>query len=184
MSEELENKENPDEVGKDQEPKEDGANPDFMGTPSAQDLETIKAELEAERATLAEAQATLAGKNDSIAKLEAHIAGLQQGFDEKAAVLTQLREAHVQAVAKYLEAVRSANTALPADVITGDTIEGIDASVAQAQAIAGAVRETLADEAKKGRVPAGAPTRVLNLDGLTPREKIALGLQQQKGGNA
>ena len=177
MSDELENKENLD--------NQDNA-------PGPDELADIKAKLEAERATLAEAQATLAGKNDSIAKLEAHIAGLQQGFDEKAAALTQLKEAHVRAMAKYLEAVRSANTALPADVITGETIEDIDASVGQAQAIADAVRETLADEARKGRVPAGAPTRVLNLDGLTAKEKIALGLQQQrnspiqsgKGGNA
>jgi len=169
MSDELENKENLD--------NQDNA-------PGPDELADVKAELATERATLAEAQATLTGKDEAIAKLEAHIAGLQQGFDEKAAALTQLREAHVQAVAKYLEAVRSANIALPADVITGETIEDIDASVAQAHAIAGAVRETLADEAKKGRVPAGAPTRVINLDGLTPKEKIALGLQQQEGGNA
>jgi len=183
MGDELENKQ---DLG-DQEATEsgsrsvsgDGSNPDSIGT---EDLETIKAELAAERATLAEAQATLTEKDDTIAKLEASLATLQQGFDDNAAALAQVQQANTTAIGKYLEAVRGANTALPADVIAGDTIEAIDASVGQAQAIADAVRTSLADEAKKGKVPAGAPTRVINLDGLTPKEKIALGLQQQKGG--
>ena len=85
-------------------------------------------------------------------------------------------------MAKYLGAVRAANAAIPADVITGETIEAIDASLGQAVAIADAVRATLAGEAKNVRVPAGAPTRVVNLEGLTSSEKISLGLQQQKGG--
>ena len=173
MSDELENKENPDVIG-------DNLN----SAPGADELAGVKAQLETKRATLAGAQATLTDKDGTIARLEAHIAGLQQGFDDKAAALAQLQEANTQAVVKYLEAVRSANTALPADVITGETIEDIDASVAHAQAIADAVRETLADEARKARVPAGAPTRAINLDGLTAKEKITLGLQQQKGGNA
>ena len=170
MSEELEHKENPDVIG-------DNA-------PGPDELADTKAQLEAERATLAQAQATLTEREQSIATLEADIAGLQQGFDEKAAALAQLKETHATAIGKYLDTVRSLNAAIPADVITGDTIEDIDASVAHAQAIADAVRDTLADEAKKGRVPAGAPTRVINLDGLTAKEKIALGLSQQKGGNA
>ena len=173
MSDELENKENPGEIGD-----------NLDNAPGPDELADIKAQLEAERATLAQAQATLTGKDEAIAKLEAHITGLQQGFDDNAAALAQLKEANTTAVTKYLEAVRGANTALPADVITGDTIEAIDASLGQARAIADAVRETLADEAKKARVPAGAPTRAMSLDGLNPKELIALGLQQQKGGNA
>jgi multidrug resistance efflux pump len=160
-------------------------------TPTNNELADIKAQLEGERATLAaaqasltEAQATLTEKDGTIATLEANIATLQQGFDDNVAALGQLQEANTTAIGKYLAAVRGANTALPADVITGDTIEAIDASVGQAQAIADAVRTSLADEAKKGKVPAGAPTRVVNLDGLTAKEKIALGLSQQKGGNA
>ena len=150
--------------------------------PQPDELEATKAQLAAEQATLAAAQATLTEKDDTITRLEAHIIGLQQGFDDQAVVLAQVQQANTAAVAKYLGAVRAANAALPADVITGATIEAIDVSFGQAVAIADAVRATLADDAKKGRVPAGAPTRVISLEGLTSSEKIALGLQQQKGG--
>ncbi len=173
MPEELENKENPGETG-------DNLN----SAPGPDDLADVKAQLAIEQRNLAETGALLAEREQSIARLEAHVAGLQQGFDEKAAALAQLKETHATAIGKYLDTVRSLNAAIPADVITGDTIENIDASVGHAQAIADAVRETLADEAKKAKVPAGAPTRAINLDGLTAKEKIALGLQQQKGGNA
>ena len=160
-------------------------------TPTNDELADINAQLEGERATLAaaqasltEAQATLTEKDGTIAALQTQLGEVQSGFDAQAGLMAKFQEDTAAATGKYLEAVRSLNAAIPADVITGDTIEAIDASVAQAQAIADAVRQTLADEAKKGKVPAGAPTRVINLDGLTAKEKIALGLSQQKGGNA
>ena len=150
--------------------------------PEPDELATITAQLEGERATLALAQAALTEKDNRISELETQLGEARSGFDAQAGQMARLQAASTAAVAKYLGAVRAANTALPADVITGETIEAIDASLGQAVAIADAVRATLAGEAKNARVPAGAPTRVINLDGLTPKEKIALGLQQQKGG--
>ena len=148
--------------------------------PTAEDLQAIKAQLEQETAYLAEAQGALTEKDDTIAKLEAHIAGLQEGFDNQAADLTTLKDAHGQAVTKYLDAVKAANPAIPGDTITGDTIEDIDASAAKANSIAAAVTASLEAKAKETKVPAGAPTRVLDLSALTPDEKIRVGLQQSK----
>jgi len=135
--------------------------------PAPEDSEAIAAQLEEEK----KAKASLAEKDARIAELEA-----------TAAELGQVREAHAQAIAKYLDAVRAANPAIPRDIIAGETIEEIDASVEKAKAIADAVRQNLEAQAKEARVPAGAPTRgEISLEGLSPREKIAAGIQQKGG---
>jgi len=93
-----------------------------------------------------------------------------------------VKEAHGQAVSKYLDVVRSANPTIPQDVIVGDTIEDIDAALAKAVTIAESVKSSLEAQAKETRVPAGAPTRTeISTEGLSPREKIAAGIQQKGG---
>ena len=139
--------------------------------PAPEDLEAIAAQLEEEKKARAAAEASLAEKDARIAELEA-----------TAAELGQVKEARDQAIAKYLDAVRAANPAVPRDIIAGQSIEEIDASVEKAQAIADAVRASLEAQAKEARVPAGAPTRgEISLEGLSPREKIAAGIQQKGG---
>jgi hypothetical protein len=96
--------------------------------------------------------------------------------------LASVKEAYAQAISKYLEAARALNAAIPQDVIAGQTIEEIDASVEKAKAIANAVKANLEAQAKEAKVPAGAPTRgEIALEGLSPREKIAAGIQQKGG---
>jgi len=59
------------------------------------------------------------------------------------------------------------------------TIEDIDASLAKATTVANAIRANLEAQAKETKVPVGAPTRgEISLEGLSPREKIAAGIQQ------
>jgi hypothetical protein len=54
--------------------------------------------------------------------------------------------------------------------------------VKKAKAIANAVKANLEAQAKEAKVPAGAPTRgEISLEGLSPREKIAAGIQQKGG---
>lgn len=96
-----------------------------------------------------------------------------------------ISEANARAIAKYLDAVKAVNPTIPPDIIAGATIEEIDASVEKAQSIAIAVKASLEAQAKEARVPAGAPTREnINLDGLSPREKIVVGIQQKQGGTS
>jgi hypothetical protein len=93
-----------------------------------------------------------------------------------------VKEACAQAISKYLEAARALNSTIPKDVIAGQTIEEIDTSVKKAKAIANAVKANLEAQAKEAKVPAGAPTRgEISLEGLSPREKIAAGIQQKGG---
>jgi len=170
------------EQGKEPE-KTAAAAPEPNGAPTAADLEQIKAQLEEERKAKAAAQAALADRDKRITELQASVSVVQQAAETAGAEITQLKEAHTKAVARYLDAVKLANPALPGDVIAGSTIEEIDASVAKATAIAGAVKTGLEAEAKKARVPAGAPTRTeISLEGLSPREKIAAGIQHKGGG--
>jgi len=145
-------------------------------------LETLKAQLEEERQAKAAAEAALAEKDSRIAELEASLSEAKTGSEATAAELAQVKEANSQAVAKYLDAVRLANPTIPQDIIAGDTIEDIDASLAKATAIADSVKASLEAQAKEAKVPAGAPTRgEISVEGLTPREKIAAGIQEKGG---
>jgi chromosome segregation ATPase len=147
-----------------------------------EDLEAIKAQLEEEKRAKAAAEASLAEKGARIAELEASLSEAKQGSEAVTAELAQLKDTHSKAVSKYLDAVRLANPTIPQDIIAGDTIEDIDASLAKATTIAESVKASLEAQAKETRVPAGAPPRgEISLEGLSPREKIAAGIQQKGG---
>ncbi|HXZ30050.1 MAG TPA: hypothetical protein VEG43_02695 [Dehalococcoidia bacterium] len=145
------------------------------GAPNAEDLVPTsrdKAELEEEKKALAE-------KDALIADLQAQLSEAKKGSEAAAAELASVKKAHSKAVSKYLDAMKLANIHLPPEVIAGSTIEEIDASVAKALPIAESVKKALEAQAKEAKVPAGAPTRgEISLEGLSPREKIAAGIQQ------
>jgi len=163
-----------------EEPKEIQEPKDGISTP--EDLEAIKAQLEEEGKAKAAAEASLADKDALIAELKASLSEARSGFESTTAELSSVKEANAQAVSKYLDAVRLANPTIPQDIIAGETIEEIDASVEKAKAIASAVKANLEAQAKEAKVPAGAPPRgEISLEGLTPREKIAAGLNQKGG---
>jgi len=74
------------------------------------------------------------------------------------------------------------NPAVPEGIIAGETIEEIDSSVEKGRAIVESVKKAMEAEASMAKVPAGAPARGgISLEGLSPREKIAAGIQQKGG---
>ena len=150
--------------------------------PETEDLEAIKARLEEEKKAKAAADAALAEKDDRIASLESSLSEAKQAVESLRAEGVAISEARDQAVAKYLDAVRLANPAIPQDAIVGDTIEEIDAALAKAATIAESVKASLEAQAKQTKVPAGAPPRTeISVEGLSPREKITAGIQQKGG---
>ena len=160
--------------------EESQENQNTQGVPET--TEAIKAQLEEEKRAKAAAEASLVEKDARIAELEASLNEAKQGSEATAAELSQAKESYKGATVRYLDAVRIANPAIPRDIIGGDTIEGIDASVQKAQSIAESVRASLEAQAKEAKVPAGAPTRgEISVEGLSPREKIAAGIQQKGG---
>jgi len=162
------------------ETQETPENSNEVSTP--EDLEVINAQLEEEKKAKAAAEASLTEKDARIAELETSLSEAQQGSEAAVAEIAQVKESYGQAVSKYLDAVRLANSTIPQDIITGDTIEEIDASLAKATTIAESVKASLEAQAREAKVPAGAPTRgEISLEGLSPREKIAVGIQQKGG---
>ena len=178
MPEENEEPKQPEETRENPEHPDETRKPDD-GVSTPEDLEAIKAELEEEKKAKASAEAALAEKDARIAELEALLSEAQQSAELLRAEGVVISEAHAQAVAKYLDAVRLANPTIPQDIIAGGTIEDIDASLAKATTVANAIRANLEAQAKETKVPVGAPTRgEISLEGLSPREKIAAGIQQ------
>jgi len=170
------------------EPQQDSQAPPTNTAPTPAELEAIKAQLEEERKAKAAAEAALASKDARIAEMQGQLDGLRvsiseakEGSEAAAAELTLAKQAESKATSKYLDAVKLANPTIPGDVITGSTIEEIDASLAKASTIAGAVKANLEAEAKEAKVPAGAPPRAeISLEGLSPREKIAAGIKPKE----
>jgi YbbR domain-containing protein len=166
--------------------------PETNTAPTAEDLAAIKAQLDDEKKAKAAAEAALATRDARIAVLETELSEAKTNLALTTDQLTDSVKLADQAVSRYLDVVKLANPAIPGDVITGASIEEIDASLAKASSIATAVKANLEAQAKQAKVPAGAPTRgEIPLEGLSPREKIAAGILQtpipsgqQKGGTS
>ena len=147
-----------------------------------EELEAITAQLEEEKKAKAAAEAALAEKDARIAGLEASLSEARQGSEAAAAELASIKEARDQAVARYLSMAKALNPAIPEGIIAGETIEEIDASVEKGRVIVESVKKAMEAEASMAKVPAGAPARgEIFLEGLSPREKIAAGIQQKGG---
>jgi molecular chaperone GrpE (heat shock protein) len=164
-----------------QKPEARSQKPEPNGAPQTDELATIKAELEHEREAREQAETIATSQLNRIAELEKALSEAKQQSEAVTAEFATLKDTHTKAVAKYLTAVKTANPTLPADVITGSTIDEIDATLAKALTIAESVKKALEAQAKEAKVPAGAPTRGgIALEAMSPREKIAAGLQQSR----
>ena len=154
---------------------------------AADELAAITAQLDEEKKAKAALEETLAGKDTKIAAFEAQVAefttqleGKTRELEASAAELVTVNQAKGEAVAKYLEMAKSLNPTIPEGIIAGETIEEINESTNKGKAIVEAVRKTMEAEAAGTKVPVGAPTRgEISLEGLSPREKIAAGIQQK-----
>jgi len=166
--------------------------PEHQNTVSApEDNEAIKALLSESKDQEEEQKgaAAAAEKDARIAALEAALSEAKQSAEslraEGVAISSELasvKQAKDQAIAKYLAMAKALNPGIMENMIAGETIEEIDASVEKAKAIVGSVRKSLEAEAAAVKVPAGAPSRGgISLEGLSPREKIAAGITSLRG---
>jgi predicted RNase H-like nuclease (RuvC/YqgF family) len=115
-----------------------------------------------------------------IADKDNEIASLKQSVAESEEQLNQMTEHLSQAVSNYKSMVIEANPEVPPELITGDTIDAVNDSLAKAKTLVNKVRQGLEAEVIKARVPAGAPVRTLpDFSALSAREKI----QYAIGGN-
>ena len=131
-----------------------------------QERESCAAELEAKNVSIIKLEQALAGK-------DAEIAALKQTLAEAEGKAVELDSALAQAVAGYRELVIETNPGVLAELITGNTVDEVNESLKNAQALIEKVMQEMSSKAAKTRVPAGAPQRTpLDLSALSPREKI------------
>ena len=155
---------------------------------SNQDQEPAGEEREIAAARVAELEQLVAGKERELAAKDSRLAELEQAVasrDNEIAALKQSRaelETRLsQAVASYRALVVKANPALPEELVTGESIEEIDASLASAQVLIDRVRQELGAEIAAAKIPAGAPLRTpLDFSALSPKEKIQYAIGERR----
>ncbi len=136
-----------------------------------EDLEALQEELAETRLRAERLAERLADREARAAELEETLAALREE-------LHRVHTARREAVQRYRAALLAQSPELPADLVTGETVEEVEAAVQRAREIVGRVREQLVVETGHA-VPAGSPPRrPPDLDGLSPEEKIRYGLAQ------
>jgi uncharacterized coiled-coil protein SlyX len=158
-------------------------------TPSPEDYEAIKAELEAEkqRAQTMVAEATRE-LTEKVATLETEVATKTQDIEALKGQLAEAttnfegaKAAYAYAVDDFKKLAVASNPLIPAEVIYGTTVEEVKASLDRANKLVANVQESLSKQAQASVVPAGAPARTApNLEGMSTKEKINLGLEQAR----
>jgi uncharacterized coiled-coil protein SlyX len=146
--------------------------------PSGEEMETRRAESEA---ALAEKNSRISELEQALAERDDQINSLKQSLAELEAKLTELADGQAQAIASYRALVVNSNPDLPEELISGDSVEEIDKSLAGARALIDRVRQRLETEIAGARIPAGAPLRApADLSTLSPQEKIQYAMGERR----
>ena len=145
------------------------------------DFEALQEELTGLRAENERLQMEAADAEARIRQLGESLGAARREVERGAAEAAALRESVTEAVTEFRRAALAANPDLPADLVVGESVAEVAASLSAAQATVQQVRERLASERGDGpRVPPGSPARrPPDTSGLTPQQKIAEGLRRQ-----
>ena len=112
-------------------------------------------------------------------EMQARVAQLEQGIASRNGDLTAIKQSFSGAVTKYRAAVLASAPGIPQEMVKGESLDEIDASLELARGIVIKVRQQLEVEAEANKVPAGAPPRMpQDLSALSPAEKIAYALRK------
>ena len=107
---------------------------------------------------------------------------LQEALAAATRALEAQRAATRAAVARYREALLASDADLPPDLVQGETLEDLDASVAAARTAVALIRERVAAEARAHPYgfPVGSPAREPRpAHAMSAAEKIAAGLSER-----
>ena len=151
--------------------------------------------------TLAERDARIQGLVDAQTQFEQRIVALEESLAQRDARIGEMettleqsegtlkeREDEVervgaqlaQAVAVYRTSLLAAEPEIPEEMVQGTTVDEIEASLAGARQMVEQVRTQLESQASQERIPSGAPVRSgPDISGLSPQEKILLGLSRK-----
>jgi len=113
--------------------------------------------------------------------LQERIARLEELLASKDGELVAVQETLAGTVAKYRAAVVATASGVPEELLKGETVEEIDASLEQARHIVSKVRSQLENDIAARGVPAGAPQRTpVDMSFLSPAAKIVHALTQER----
>lgn len=147
-----------------------------------QETETAPSIDEAVAKATSELNQQLATLTASLTEKDGELKTLKAQNEQGAQQIASLREGRDAAVGKYRTSLSAANPTIPQELIAGDTIETIDASLETAKSLVARIREGLEVERESESVPAGAPPRTSpGTEDMSPRQKIsyALGLSKK-----
>lgn len=154
-----------------------------------EEIAELRAEVERLEALVADREARLAHLEEAAAGLRRELtqvrAEMQVRIDELAAArgeIEVLREQARESAAKYRQLLLAAAPEIPEELVTGETVAEVEASLEAARRTVARIREHLEAQARAERIPTGAPPRAApDVSALSPIEKISLGLQQRQG---
>jgi hypothetical protein len=113
----------------------------------------------------------------SLVEKEHEIVVVKKSLDEAKKAIVETSLDLSQAVAAYKEMVGQTNPGPVAEMVKGNTITEINASLKSAKELVSKVRQEVGTENARVKVPAGAPPRTsADLSALSAREKIRFGM--------
>jgi chromosome segregation ATPase len=155
------------------------------------ELETALAERDVRILELVDAQTQYEHRiivlEETLSQRDARIGDVEAALEQRESALREREEEFeevgaqlAQAVAVYRTSLLAAEPEIPEEMVQGSTVEEIEESLARARQMVEQVRTQLEAQASQERVPFGAPMRSApDLSGLSPQEKILLGLSRK-----
>ena len=117
---------------------------------------------------------------EDIAALKAALEAAERRATQAEARVAQVTGQHTAAVAAYKAMTVAANPEVPADLVTGDTVEAVTLSLEGARNLVNKVKAHLEAVAQARPVPAGAPKRSgPDMDSLSAEDKIKAGIKKK-----
>ena len=114
-------------------------------------------------------------------ELQRRIAEMEESIAVRESEAAALRESLAGAVLKYRSAVLETAPGVPEELVTGETVDEIDASLTRARDMVSRVRQELEARAAEDSVPTGSPPRQpVDLAALSPAAKIQHALNQER----
>jgi len=145
------------------------------------DKDSLTNEVEAKAATILVLEQSVGEKDSEIATLKQSVEDSNQKAADAEEKFTSLNGSLEATISAYRGVLLAANQNIPEELITGTTIDELNASVAKAATLVSQVRETIEAEIAAGRVPAGAPPRTPpDLSALSAREKIEYAVSESR----
>jgi len=155
-----------------------------------EELAGARAEVEALQVTVADREARTVHLQDELALARDALSAAQRDVEARGEENDGLRgraetlESAVRSSAdRYRALALERLPEVPAELVTGETIEEIDLSIGRARETVSNVRGHLEKHAQSSRVPIGAPVRSeADASGLSAQEKIARGIEERRAG--